>query len=76
MFILVGFLNSTGLIPSESCTQSRAVSRLIRVCLGFNLLAEKIPNLNAWKIGVANLILQEKSSVPQPASGKVQAFSF
>lgn len=56
----MGFLNSTGLIPSESNTQGRAVSRQTHVCSRFNPLADEIPNLNAWKIGVANLILQEK----------------
>jgi len=44
--------------------------------MSFNPLADKILNLNAWKIAVANLILQEKNYVLQPASGKVQAFSF
>lgn len=72
----MGFLNSTELIPNESCAQSRAVSRQTHVCLGFNLLADKIPDLDACKISVANLILQEKSNVPQPASGKVQALNF
>lgn len=43
---------------------------------GFNLLADKILNLNAWKIAVDNLILRKKHYVLPPESGKVQAISF
>lgn len=50
--------------------------RQAHVCLSFNLLADKILNLNAWKIAVDNLILRKKNYVLQPESGKVQAISF